>query len=251
MTAQNDLDRALGAWFQGEATTAPPPEPLARVIKATAGLRPRPGPFASLGSSWTRERETGRGTVSLPLTLVGVLRHGASRRAARGGGRMGRLAASDGPLRPIDDHVHIAPLRLRSSHPSDVERAPGDRGLAGRRRDRSTDATLRGHLQRWRLAHRRQRQDQGGGGSGWNDRVGMAHAPGVDPRRGGQCFGSATPWTNATVAGIAARRFEWRCDSPSANADYDEVMFLNAGAVYVITGNPAMVDVLIQSFRAP
>ena len=68
---------------------------------------------------------------------------------------------------------------------------------------------------------------------------------------GGQCFGSATPWTNATVAGLAARRFEWRCDSPSANADYDEVMFLNAGTVYVITGNPAMVDVLVQSFRAP
>ncbi len=42
MTAQNDLDRALGAWFHGDATTAPPPEPLARVIESTRTLRPRP-----------------------------------------------------------------------------------------------------------------------------------------------------------------------------------------------------------------
>ncbi len=40
MTAQNDLDRTLGAWFHGDATTTPPPEPLARAIEATRNVRP-------------------------------------------------------------------------------------------------------------------------------------------------------------------------------------------------------------------
>ena len=37
MTAQNDLDRTLGAWFGAEAAPAVPPEPLARIIESTRG----------------------------------------------------------------------------------------------------------------------------------------------------------------------------------------------------------------------
>jgi hypothetical protein len=69
---------------------------------------------------------------------------------------------------------------------------------------------------------------------------------------GGQCFGSATPWTDATVAGLSARRFEWRCDgSPDGKSNYDEYTFLAGGMGYVIHGEPSMVEVLVQSFRAP
>jgi Tol biopolymer transport system component len=53
MTAQNDLDRTLGAWFHGDATTTPPAEPLARVIESTRNVRPRNALLAALGSSWT------------------------------------------------------------------------------------------------------------------------------------------------------------------------------------------------------
>lgn len=70
----------------------------------------------------------------------------------------------------------------------------------------------------------------------------------------GQCFGSASPWTDVTVAGLPARRFEWRCDtSPQRDAkgNYDEYTFLAAGMGYVITGTPSMVDALVQSFRVP
>ena len=52
MTAQNDLDRTLGEWFHGDATTTPPPEPLALVIESTRNLRPRPALVAWIGSAW-------------------------------------------------------------------------------------------------------------------------------------------------------------------------------------------------------
>jgi hypothetical protein len=52
MTTPNDLDRTLGAWFHGSATTTPPPEPLARAIESTRSIRPRPGLVAGIGSSW-------------------------------------------------------------------------------------------------------------------------------------------------------------------------------------------------------
>ena len=52
MTTQNDLDRTLGAWFHGDATTTPPPEPLARAIEATRNVRPRPARVAGIGSAW-------------------------------------------------------------------------------------------------------------------------------------------------------------------------------------------------------
>jgi len=59
MTAQNDLDRTLGAWFHGDATTTPPPDTLARAIEATRHLRPRPALVARIGSSWIGSGENG------------------------------------------------------------------------------------------------------------------------------------------------------------------------------------------------
>jgi dipeptidyl aminopeptidase/acylaminoacyl peptidase len=52
MTAQNDLDRILFAWFHGDATTTPPAEPLARAIESTRTVRPRMALVARVGSSW-------------------------------------------------------------------------------------------------------------------------------------------------------------------------------------------------------
>lgn len=77
MTAQHDLDRTLGAWFHGEATTAPPAEPLARAIESTRNLRPRRALVAWVGSSWTDADRT-RGARSglrpaLVVALVGLL----------------------------------------------------------------------------------------------------------------------------------------------------------------------------------
>ena len=58
MSAQNDLDRTLGAWFTTDATTTPPPEPLARAIESTRNVRPRPAPVAWIGSSWIADPGT-------------------------------------------------------------------------------------------------------------------------------------------------------------------------------------------------
>ena len=52
MTAQRDLDRTLGAWFGAEAAPAPPPEPLASILKSTRDRRPRPAFVAGIGSHW-------------------------------------------------------------------------------------------------------------------------------------------------------------------------------------------------------
>lgn len=52
MTMQNYLDRNLSAWFHGDATTTPPPEPLARAIEATRNVRPLPALVAWIGSAW-------------------------------------------------------------------------------------------------------------------------------------------------------------------------------------------------------
>ena len=58
MTAQNDLDRALGAWFGAEATPAPAPELLARILETTHARRPRPFLMAGIGSHWVTEGST-------------------------------------------------------------------------------------------------------------------------------------------------------------------------------------------------
>ena len=68
MTAENDLDRTLGAWFQADAMAAPPPEPLARVLASTRGIQPRPAMVAGLGSGWVGARSSNgtRGGVAGP-----------------------------------------------------------------------------------------------------------------------------------------------------------------------------------------
>ncbi len=68
MTAQNDLDRTLSAWFQADAMAAPPPEPLARVLASTRGIQPRPAMVAGLGSGWVGARSSNgtRGGVAGP-----------------------------------------------------------------------------------------------------------------------------------------------------------------------------------------
>jgi hypothetical protein len=73
MTTQNGLDRTLGAWFHGDATTTPPPEPLARVLATTGNVRPRPALVARLGSSWIGVSGTNGvrgGTTGLRPVLV-------------------------------------------------------------------------------------------------------------------------------------------------------------------------------------
>lgn len=68
MTAQNDLDRALGAWFEGDVLSAPR-EPLARVIESTRNIRPRPALTARVGSRWV-----GAGSTSGPWGGLASLR---------------------------------------------------------------------------------------------------------------------------------------------------------------------------------
>ena len=80
MTAQNDLDRALGAWFGEEDRAAPPPEPLARVIESTRTIRPRPALTAGVGSHWVgagsaRGVQGGIGSLrpALVIALIALL----------------------------------------------------------------------------------------------------------------------------------------------------------------------------------
>jgi hypothetical protein len=73
MTAQNDLDRTLGAWFGAEAAPAAPPEPLARVLESTRNVRLRPALVATIGSAWVGAGSTSGvrgGIASLRPTLV-------------------------------------------------------------------------------------------------------------------------------------------------------------------------------------
>jgi hypothetical protein len=67
---------------------------------------------------------------------------------------------------------------------------------------------------------------------------------------GGQCFGSATPWADATVAGVPARYFLWRCNGTTDKA-YDEYTFLAGNLGFVISGTPSSVDIIVHAFRAP
>jgi hypothetical protein len=68
MTAQNDLDRTLGSWFEGDAISAPL-EPLARVIESTRNMRPRPALIARVGSRWV-----GAGSTNGPWGGLASLR---------------------------------------------------------------------------------------------------------------------------------------------------------------------------------
>ena len=75
MTAQDDLDRTLGAWLEASAAAAPvPPEPLARTLEATRGRRPRPTAIAGLGSGWVDgTSSSGAGSTVVRLRPVVVV----------------------------------------------------------------------------------------------------------------------------------------------------------------------------------
>jgi hypothetical protein len=69
---------------------------------------------------------------------------------------------------------------------------------------------------------------------------------------GGRCFGSSVGWMTATVVGLPAWHVKWRCDSPTdERSNWDEYTFLSGGMGYVISGNPTMIDRLLESFRVP
>ena len=69
---------------------------------------------------------------------------------------------------------------------------------------------------------------------------------------GGHCFGSATPWQErlwpafrrGTSHGGATAR--WRRSRTGTST-----RLLAGGTGYVISGTPSMVDLVVQSFRAP
>lgn len=94
MTAHNDLDRTLDAWFGAEAAPAVPPEPLARIIETTRDRRPRPTLLAGLGSHWVSGSTSGVGSVAnglrpaLVVALVGLIAIALAGGALLVGGRL-------------------------------------------------------------------------------------------------------------------------------------------------------------------
>ncbi len=69
---------------------------------------------------------------------------------------------------------------------------------------------------------------------------------------GGHCFGSSVGWMTATVVGLPGWHVKWRCDSPTdERSNWDEYTFLAGGMGYVISGNPTMIDRVLESFRVP
>ena len=78
----------------------------------------------------------------------------------------------------------------------------------------------------------------------------LATWEGIREDIGGHCFGSSTGWMTARVAGLPAWHVKWRCDSaPYERSNWDEYTFLAGGMGYVISGNPTMIDRMIESFR--
>ena len=183
MTAQNDLDRTLGAWFHGDATTTPPSEPLARVIESTRTLRPRPALVARIGSDWVGTGATsGRGRVAdlrpaVVFALVALLAvalaggallvgsrliaprptphslpqpAGAGARPAHGNGEPGAGAP---PRRPRARHRQ----RRRRLHNHRIPPRPGDRRRPACRADRVAWGRQLGRsaARRGRPGHRR------------------------------------------------------------------------------------------------
>ncbi|HEY7701569.1 MAG TPA: hypothetical protein VIB02_04590 [Candidatus Limnocylindrales bacterium] len=69
---------------------------------------------------------------------------------------------------------------------------------------------------------------------------------------GGPCFGPASAWTAASVAGVPARRIEAPCDFAQAGqSDFAEYVWVVDGIGYVITGTPSVVDGMVATFQAP
>jgi hypothetical protein len=104
MTASNDLDRALGAWFDAVTAATPPPEPLARLIDATRRQRPRPSLVAGLGSGWVAggsKSGVGGSTATLRTALVALVILVLAAGAVLIGGRL---------ITPAPRHVYLDEL---------------------------------------------------------------------------------------------------------------------------------------------
>lgn len=130
MTAQNDLDRTLGAWFGEEAATAAPPEPLARAIESTRNIRPRPALAAWIGSAWIGAGSTSgvRGGIAglrpvLVLALVGLLALALAGGAVLVGSRL--IAPRPIPHSYVNELVTAPDLPTPMSSPTLVTLADG------------------------------------------------------------------------------------------------------------------------------
>ena len=60
------------------------------------------------------------------------------------------------------------------------------------------------------------------------------------------CGGPPSAWTDTTVDGVAARRLEFECDGTSAV----EVVWVDGDRAWVITGESAVVDLMLATFEA-
>jgi hypothetical protein len=117
MTAQHDLDLTLETWFAAEATPAPAPEPLARILELTQSRRPRPSLAAGIGSHWVAGSpsiglgRTARGRRVVVIVLAGLV----ALALVAGAILVGRHAI---PHRTYVDEVVSAPdLAQDFSHP--------------------------------------------------------------------------------------------------------------------------------------
>jgi len=123
MTAQTDLDRALGAWFSELATAAPPPEPLARIIESTRSIRPRPTLTARVGSRWIGAEygvraEAPRLRRLLVLALVALLAVALVGAAAIVGGRLLVPRLAPLPDGILDELVSVPGLSRPMARPA-------------------------------------------------------------------------------------------------------------------------------------
>jgi hypothetical protein len=67
---------------------------------------------------------------------------------------------------------------------------------------------------------------------------------------GGPCFGPASAWTDATVAGSPARRIQAPCAADAGALEFVEYAFIVDGTAYVITGNvPSVVETMIATMQ--
>ena len=112
MTAQNDLDRTLGAWFGAEAAPAPAAGAArAHPRAATATRRPRPSYVAGFGSHWVRSWSSDVLGDRQPSTRACHRARWAARRRARRGRSPSRRPA----LRSADPAAHAYLNELVSS----------------------------------------------------------------------------------------------------------------------------------------
>jgi WD40 repeat protein len=130
MTAQTDLDRALGAWFVAEAAAVTPPEPLARVLDTTRLLRPRPAAIAWAGSRWVgaggiAERRERLGSLRpvVVLALVALLAVALTGAALLVGSRL--LPRKSPPRIYVDELISAPDLSIPMAYPTLVSLLDG------------------------------------------------------------------------------------------------------------------------------